>query len=438
MAGKDGRKTVVRCVPAHAGQWPQVGLQTARVAGANIHNAAVMPPVKRLHAASAILAAPSHAAALQEVHMLPPDPVVPAHAIADAGERRLREQAIDRELEQSFPASDPPSWTLGADHNRQPAAQPRRHTGVAANILDAIGDTPLLAIDGIFVKLEFLNPSGSIKARIAHYMIERAEQQGLLRPGDTIVEATSGNTGNALAMVAAVKGYRMLVVMPEGLSGERVAISRAYGAQVMFCGDFHVDQALQRAHELGRQPGFFCPSQFESEWNVEENRVILGPEILAQLPPGRVPDALVLGVGTGGTLIGVGQAFRAVNPAVRLFAMEPSESQTILCGEIASHEIEGISDGFVPGIFQRHSGLVNDVMAVDSQAAVAEMKRLAREHGLLCGPSSGAHLLAAKRIRERFPELSTIVTIFCDEGEKYLSEHFNSQPTPAPDNIAFG
>ena len=308
----------------------------------------------------------------------------------------------------------------------------RRYRAVSRNILDAIGDTPLLEIEGIFVKLEFVNPSGSIKARIAQYMIERAEQQGLLKPGDTIVEATSGNTGNALAMVAAVKGYRMLVVMPHGLSDERMAISRAYGAEILFCGDFHVDQALQRAREIGEQPGYFCPGQFNSENNVEENRVILGPEILAQLPAGRLPDALVLGVGTGGTLIGVGQAFRAVNPSVRLFAMEPSESQTILCGEIASHAIEGISDGFVPGIFQRHSDLIDEQISVSSEEALVEMKRLAREHGLLCGPSSGAHLLAARRIREMHPALRTIITIFCDEGEKYLSSYFSSAAGDAP------
>lgn len=305
-----------------------------------------------------------------------------------------------------------------------------RYTGVSADILDAIGDTPLVEVEGIFAKLEFLNPSGSIKARIAKYMIERAERDGLLKPGDTIVEATSGNTGNALALVAAVKGYRMRVVMPEGLSSERVAISRAYGAEVEFCGNFHVDQALQRARELGRQPGFFCPSQFESEVNVEENRLVLGPEILAQLPDGRLPDALVLGVGTGGTLIGVGQAFRAVNPQVRLFAMEPGESRTILCGEIATHTIEGISDGFVPGIFQRHAELVDDFLSVSSEDAVAAMRQLARRHGLFCGPSSGAHLLAARRVRERFPELRTVVTAFCDKGEKYLHEYF-MQPEAA-------
>lgn len=303
-----------------------------------------------------------------------------------------------------------------------------RYTQVSTNILDAVGDTPLLNIDGVFAKCEYLNPSGSIKARIAKYIIERAEQTGELKPGDTIVEATSGNTGNAFSMVAAVKGYRMIVVMPEGLSSERVAISRAFGAEVLFCGTFHVNDALNRARELGQQPGFFFPGQFESEWNIDENREILGEEILAQLPEGCVPDAFVHGVGTGGTLIGVGQAFRKVNPNVRLFAMEPSESCTILCGEISTHTIEGISDGFVPGIFQRHASSVNQILSVSSIDAIAEMKRMARTYGLFCGPSSGAHLLAAKRIRENYPELKTVVTVFCDEGEKYLNEYFMSTP----------
>ncbi|KGM56980.1 pyridoxal-5-phosphate-dependent protein subunit beta [Lysobacter arseniciresistens ZS79] len=313
----------------------------------------------------------------------------------------------------------------------------RRFTSVSASILDAIGDTPLVEIDDVFAKCEFMNPSGSIKARIALYMVEKAEAEGLLKPGDTIVEATSGNTGNALSMVAAVKGYRMRVVMPEGLSNERVAISRAYGAEVEFSGNFHVNSALERARALGRQEGFFCPGQFDSEWNVEENRVILGPEILSQLPDGRVPDALVAGVGTGGTLIGVGQAFRAVNPDVRLFAMEPSESRTILCGEVDTHAIEGISDGFVPGIFTRHGELVNELLSVTDEEAITAMRGLARGHGLLCGPSSGAHLVAARRVRERHPELRTVVTLFCDEGEKYLQDHF-SAPAPGLIDAAFG
>lgn len=296
--------------------------------------------------------------------------------------------------------------------------------GPGQDILDAIGDTPLIELEGFYVKLEFLNPSGSIKARIARYMIEKAEAEGTLKPGDTVVEATSGNTGNALSMVAAVKGYRMLVVMPTGLSGERVAISRALGAEVLEVGHFHVDEALAKARELGEQEGYFCPAQFESEHNVEENRTWLGPEILRDLPEGATPDALVMGVGTGGTLVGVGQAFREINPSVKLFAMEPDESRTILCGEIGQHQVEGISDGFVPGIYQRHQGIVDEVLPVSSEDAVSEMRRLAREYGLFVGPSSGANMLAAWRVREAYPELCNIVTLLCDEGEKYISEHF--------------
>jgi cysteine synthase A len=307
---------------------------------------------------------------------------------------------------------------------------------LSSSILDAIGNTPMVEIEGIYCKLEYLNPSGSIKARIAKYMIERAEDEGLLRHGDTIVEATSGNTGNALSMVAAVKRYRMLVVMPEGMSGERVAISRAFGAEVMEVGHFHVNEALEKARELGQEPGYFCPAQFESEWNVEENRIWLGPEILSQLPKDVVPDALVMGVGTGGTLIGVGQAFREVNPEVKLFAMEPSESSTILCGEVGDHLIEGISDGFVPGIFQRHEGLVDTTLAVDSHEAVESMRLLAKEHGLFVGPSSGANLIAARKVREAYPELETIVTLFCDEGEKYIQDHFAEKVEVTPETFA--
>jgi cysteine synthase A len=212
--------------------------------------------------------------------------------------------------------------------------------------------------------------------------------------------------------------------MPEGMSGERVAISRAFGAEVMEVGHFHVNEALAKAKELGQEPGYFCPAQFESEWNVEENRIWLGPEILAQLPEDVVPDALVMGVGTGGTLIGVGQAFREVNSAVKLFAMEPSESSTILCGEVGDHLIEGIADGFVPGIFQRHERLVDTALTVDSEDAVEEMRRLAKRYGLFVGPSSGANLIAARKVHESYPELETIITLFCDEGEKYISDHF--------------
>jgi cysteine synthase len=293
-----------------------------------------------------------------------------------------------------------------------------------ATVLDSIGNTPLIRVDGIWVKLEFLNPSGSIKARIAKYMIEKAEADGLLRPGDTIVEASSGNTGNAMSMVAAVKGYRMLVIMPDGMSPERAAISIAFGAQVMTLGDFHVTDALAKARELGKQPGYFAPQQFDNEWNVEENRTWLGPEILRQLPDGVLPDAVVGGVGTGGTIVGVGQAFRAVNPRCRVVAVEPNESCTLMCGEVGRHLIEGIADGFVPGIIARHRGDVDAMVAVDSDQAIAEMRRLAKEFGLFVGPSSGAHLVAARALKEQSEDVEHVVTFFCDEGEKYINDYF--------------
>ncbi len=293
-----------------------------------------------------------------------------------------------------------------------------------ATVLDGIGDTPLIRVDGVWVKLEFLNPSGSIKARIAKYMIEKAEVEGLLHPGDTIVEASSGNTGNAMSMVAAVKGYAMLVVMPDGMSPERAAISRAFGARVMTLGDFHVTDALAKARELGAQPGYFAPQQFDNEWNVEENRVWLGPEILRQLPEGVIPDAVVGGVGTGGTIVGVGQAFRAVNPRCRVVAVEPNESCTLMCGEVGRHLIEGIADGFVPGITARHRGEIDALVPVDSEQAIAEMRRLATHFGLFVGPSSGAHMVAARALRQADDAIEHVVTFFCDEGEKYINDYF--------------
>ena len=289
------------------------------------------------------------------------------------------------------------------------------------SILDAIGNTPLLNIEGIWIKMEYLNPSGSIKARIAKYMIERAELEGLLKPGDTIVEASSGNTGNAMSMVAAIKGYKMLVLMPTGLSQERVAISRAFGAEVRTIGDFHVNDALDECRRLGREPGYFAPQQFDNEWNVQENREWLGQEILKDLPS--KPDLVVGGVGTGGTIIGVGQAFKAVNSDCQVYALEPSESCTIACGEVQKHLIEGISDGFVPGIIERHRSEIDGFVHIHSADSVSEMQRIAHQYGIFVGPSSGAHLLAAKRLKAEM-NLKTVVTFFCDEGEKYMKDYW--------------
>ena len=288
-------------------------------------------------------------------------------------------------------------------------------------ILDAIGNTPLINIEGIWVKMEYMNPSGSIKARIAKYMIERAEAEGLLKPGDTIVEASSGNTGNAMSMVAAVKGYKMLVIMPDGMSPERTAISEAFGAEVHTMGDFHVNDALEEARRRGAMPGFFSPQQFNNEWNVKENRQWLGQEILQQIPV--LPDLIVCGVGTGGTVIGVGQAFKAANPKCKVIALEPAESCTILCGEVCKHLIEGIADGFIPGIVTRHHHELDGVIDVSSEESIAEMRRIARVHGIFVGPSSGAHMIAAKRLKEQYG-VENVVTFFCDEGEKYINDYW--------------
>jgi cysteine synthase A len=288
-------------------------------------------------------------------------------------------------------------------------------------ILDAIGNTPLINIEGIWVKMEYLNPSGSIKARIAKYIIEKAEEDGLLKPGDTIVEASSGNTGNAMSMVAAVKGYKMLVIMPDGMSLERTAISEAFGAEVHKMGDFHVNDALAEAKRLGDLPGYFSPQQFDNEQNVDENRDWLGQEILEQMPA--LPDLVIGGVGTGGTIIGVGKAFKAVNPNCKVIALEPSESCTILCGEVSKHLIEGIADGFIPGIVTRHHHELDGIIDVHSDVAIEEMRRIARVHGIFVGPSSGAHLLAAKRLKEQY-KVENVVTFFCDEGEKYINDYW--------------
>jgi len=291
------------------------------------------------------------------------------------------------------------------------------------SILDTIGNTPLIDMgDGIFAKCEFLNPSGSIKARMAKYMIERGEAEGLLKPGDTIVEATSGNTGNAMSMVAAAKGYKMLVLMPHGYTSERTRISRGYGAELQYIGHFQVNEALAKARELGKQDGYFNPGQFDNEWNVEENCDWLGKETIAQLPGGIKIDAIVQGVGTGGTLIGVTRALRQWhNPDVKVFAMEPTESPTIGCCVVADHKIEGIADGFIPTIYQRHKHEVDQVITVDSDIAIEAAKQLACNQALFVGPSSGANYWAALEVKRRDPKIKNVLTFLCDKAEKYLT-----------------
>lgn len=295
------------------------------------------------------------------------------------------------------------------------------------NILDLIGNTPLMDMgDGVYAKAEFLNPSGSIKARMAHFMIEKAEKEGLLKPGDTIVESTSGNTGNAMSMVAAVKGYKMIVMMPDGYTSERSRISRGFGAEIRYVGHFQVNEAREAAIALGKEAGYYCPAQFDNEWNVEENREWLGREIIKQLDEQCLKiDAVVQGVGTGGTLIGTAQALRQWhNPDLKVFAMEPTESQTLACCMVADHKIEGISDGFVPNIYGRHRDEVDEIISIDSDEAVDEARALCAR-GIFVGPSSGANMLAARKIKQDNPDIKNVMTFLCDRGEKYLSMMFS-------------
>ena len=296
-------------------------------------------------------------------------------------------------------------------------------------ILDAIGNTPLLNLEGITVKLEHLNPSGSIKDRIAKFIVTKAESAGKLKKGFTIIEATSGNTGNAFSLVGAVKGYKVIVVMPKGLSIERSKIMEAYGAKIIYVKKDCFSCAIKKAESLGKKPKTYLPHQFANEWNITDHELFLGKEIVKQV---KKVDAFVAGVGTGGTLIGVGRALKKKFPRVKLFAVEPDECSALTHAGIGSvlgkkkmkklvckhHEIEGIGDGIVPDIIKRNTKMIDSIIEVTSKDAIKESVRIAKAHGLFVGPSSGANFLAAKKLRKKFKH---VVTVFADEGEKYLS-----------------
>jgi len=294
-------------------------------------------------------------------------------------------------------------------------------------ILDAIGNTPLIQLDGIWAKCEYLNPSGSLKDRIARYIIEKAEKTGKLSTGDTIVEATSGNTGTALALVAALKGYKIIIFIPKGLTEERYKMMRAFGADVRLIREGRFDLAIQQAKRLGQKKGYYHTNQFANPWNPEEHMKHLGPEILDQLH-GKTIDAVVNGIGTGGTIIGLGKYFRKHNSKVLIYGVEPHacastyETMHQLPHECKPHHIEGIGDSLVPPIVKKDINILTDIVRVKSADAIREAKRIAQEHGCFVGISSGANLIAARLIQQKNPKIKTIVTILCDEGEKYLSE----------------
>ena len=294
------------------------------------------------------------------------------------------------------------------------------------NILEAIGNTPHLKLNKLFpgaenvwVKLERNNPGGSIKDRIAHAMVRDAEEQGLLKPGSTIIEPTSGNTGIGLAMVAAVKGYRIILVMPESMSVERRNILKAYGAEIVLTPrERGMKGSMQKAEELAIElDNVWIPSQFDNPSNPSIHEVTTAQEILDDFPGG--VDYLVTGVGTGGHISGVAKLLKQKMPGIQVFAVEPAESAVISGGEPGPHEIMGIGAGFIPGNLDQ--SLLDGLLPVEKTAAFDFTRRAAKEEGLFVGISSGASLAAVAQLLERVDKNSTILTFNYDSGERYLS-----------------
>ena len=303
----------------------------------------------------------------------------------------------------------------------------------AESILETLGRTPLVRISRklnggaaeVYAKVESFNPGGSAKDRVGLAMVEAAERGGLLKPGATVIEPTSGNTGIGLALACAVKGYRLILVMPETMSVERRRLAAAYGAEVVLTpGAAGMKGCLDKAAELNRTiPGSFIPNQFDNPANAEAHERTTGPEIWADLG-GRV-DAFVAGVGTGGTLTGVGRFLRTKNPSVKLFAVEPDASPLLSKGVAGPHKLQGIGANFVPSILDR--SLIDEVICVSAEDAMTTARDLGAKEGVLCGISSGAAMRAALEVAKR-PEFAgkTVVTLLPDTGERYLStELFN-------------
>ncbi len=297
----------------------------------------------------------------------------------------------------------------------------------AENILELIGSTPMVKLNrlvhddmaDIYAKLESLNPGGSIKDRICLAMIEDAEKKGLLKPGATIIEPTSGNTGIGLAMVAAVKGYKLILTMPDAMNLERVFILQSYGAEVVLTpGEDGMLGAIERAKELHKRiPESFLPQQFNNPANPEIHRRTTAREIIATM--GSTLDAFVAGVGTGGTLTGVGEVLKEHYPRIKIVAVEPADSPVISNGAAGSHRIQGIGPGFIPKVL--NVDLIDQVITVTDEDAYETAKRLAQEEGLFMGISAGAAACAALTVSRTLGSGKTVVVIFPDSGERYYS-----------------
>ena len=294
------------------------------------------------------------------------------------------------------------------------------------NVLGLIGNTPIVELaklnntkSTILAKLEALNPSGSIKDVMALYMTNVAEKNGILKPGNKIIEETSGNTGISFAMIAALKGYKFVAVMPENMSQERRQLIQAFGAEVILTPEEEgFPGALERLKQLAEEnKDAWLPRQFENRDNIAAHREITGKNILQAV--GDKIDVFVAGVGTGGTLMGVAEALKRANRDVRIVAVEPAESAVMIGEEPGSHIIQGIGPGFIPSLM--NMDLIDEVIKVKSDDAVAMARRLFKEEGLMVGISSGANVLAALEVAQKSSKGKTIVTILPDRGERYLS-----------------
>lgn len=297
---------------------------------------------------------------------------------------------------------------------------------VVNSILDLIGQTPLVRLQrmvksgmaNIYVKVESFNPGGSVKDRIAWGMIQDAEKRGALRPGGTIIEPTSGNTGIGLAMIAAARGYRLIVVMPDTLSVERRLLMAAYGAEfVLTPGAEGMNGAIAEAKRLlNENPDYFMPQQFENPANPEAHRQSTALELLDQL---KDIDAFVAGIGTGGTITGVGEILKAHHPEIKIIGVEPASSPVISGGKPGPHKIQGIGAGFVPLVLNK--AILDELIQVSNEDALEITRRLAREEGLLVGISSGAAVWAALKVAGTLGEGKNVVVMAPDTGERYLS-----------------
>ncbi|PFO02872.1 cysteine synthase A [Bacillus sp. AFS076308] len=296
---------------------------------------------------------------------------------------------------------------------------------VANSVAELVGQTPIVKLNrlvdensaDVYLKLEYFNPGSSVKDRIGLAMIEAAEEQGLIKPGDTIIEPTSGNTGIGLAMIAAAKGYKAIFVMPETMSLERRNLLRAYGAELVLTpGPAGMKGAIAKAEELVKEHGYFLPQQFKNQANPEVHRRTTGREIAEQMDQ---LDAFVSGIGTGGTITGAGSVIREKFPEAKIIAVEPKDSPVLSGGNPGPHKLQGLGAGFVPDTL--NTNIYDEVIQISTEEAFEASRRAAREEGILGGISSGAAISAALKVAKELGKGKKVLAIIPDNGERYLS-----------------